>query len=335
MKIVILRQDHLGDLVLTTPLIRALSLAGHQVMVIARRSSLPVLENNPHVTQRIAFEDIESGLIGGLGLRIGRLSPDLVLVPHAWPPSFLIALRMGYFGKVISMWGGPLSRLLGCRSLRSRLLDQPRHMADIWLDLARAIGVSPDGLKPEIFLSEEERSAGTAMIRQHVGSGNVVIIHPGCSGNTCNLPIHSYAAFTEMLLTSSDVRIILTGLPEERLKYSREFERFSGNSRVWNAMGELSLRQLCSLMVHVGAVVSVGTGPMHLASALGVSTISPFCQKVGVCSRVWGNLGAKSTVIEAPSALCAQRPPDVHCDFEGEIQPAQLLNATLEILNNH
>jgi ADP-heptose:LPS heptosyltransferase len=137
-----------------------------------------------------------------------------------------------------------------------------------------------------------------------------------------------------MLLTSSGVRIILTGLPEERLKYGRELERFSGNPRVWNAMGELSLRQLCSVMVHVSAVVSVGTGPMHLASALGVPTISPFCQKVGVCSRVWGNLGSKSTVIEAPPALCAQRPHDAHCDFQGCLQPAQLLNATLETLNN-
>jgi hypothetical protein len=240
---------------------------------------------------------------------------------------------MGYFGKVISMWGGPLSRLLGCRSLRSRLLDQPRHIADIWLDLARAIGVSPDGLKPEIFLSEGEKESASQMLSYRFGAKKFIIIHPGCSGNTCNLPIGVYAELVNKFLEWSNVAVVLSGITAERDKYKSELSCNDQNPRVWNSMGELNLRQLCAVISKAELVVSVGTAPLHVASALGIPTVSPFCRKVGVCSRVWGNLGAKSIAIEPPANICNECIDKKHCDFKGSININQFLKSCLDLIN--
>lgn len=336
MKILIIRQDHLGDLVLTTPLIRALHHAGHQVTVIARQANLPALDGNPHISALIPLEKLAPNFpkrpwVLGAGVR--SLMPDLVLVPHASPSGLLVGLRCGYLGPIIAMWGGVMSRILLCRSLRSDLQETPRPISDIWLDMARAIGVTPAGLQPEIFLSADERDKGRGMMEERCGSRPVVIIHPGCSGNTCNLPIGSYADFIEKLLSSTDAGVVLTGIVKEREMFSHALSGFSNHPRVWNTMGQLDLRQLCSVISASSVIVSVGTGPLHLASALAIPTVSPFCQKVGVCAKVWGNLGARSTVLEPSMEFCAQKAEGVHCNFNGSINSGMLLEASLPYLN--
>ena len=330
MKVLIVRHDHLGDLVLTTPLIRALSLAGQQVTVIARRSSLPVLEGNPHVRNLLAMEDLAPDYPRGilaLGSGIRKLQPDLVLVPHAKPRWLLLSVRAGYWGKVIAMYGGVISRLLLCRSLRSGLPNHLRHISDIWLDLARSIKVLPDGLQPEIFLASDEKKSAKEQLVGRFGSRKVVVIHPGCSGNTCNLPIETYVEFIDRLLLCTEVAIVLTGLASERDQYATLLSRYAQATRVWNSMGELGIRQLCAVIAHASALCSVGTGPMHLASALVVPTVTPFCRKIGVCNQVWGNQGAKNITMEPPADICALRGNGEHCDFEKSIGVMNLMEA--------
>jgi len=205
-------------------------------------------------------------------------------------------------------------------------------MADIWLDLARAIGVSPDGLKPEIFLTEEEKEGALQKLRQRFGSRKIVIVHPGCAGNTCNLPIGIYAELADKLLATTDVAVVLTGVASEKMKYEVVLSCYDRHPRVWNSMGDLSIRQLCAVISQAKTVVSVGTGPMHIASALGISTVSPFCRWVGVCSRVWGNMGAKSLVLEPPASICKIVNTTKHCDFRQAIGVSQLMLAIKSLI---
>jgi ADP-heptose:LPS heptosyltransferase len=149
----------------------------------------------------------------------------------------------------------------------------------------------PDGLQLEIFLSEQEREAGKAQLQERIGARKVVIVHPGSAGNTCNLPIDIYAELVERLLGRSEVGIVLSGIASEREKFRADFSRFEGNPRVWNSMGELTLRQLCAIIAQSSALVSVGTGPLHLASALRVATVSPLLQKEGALQSGLGKFG--------------------------------------------
>jgi len=58
MRVLIIRIDHLGDLLLTTPLMRSLAKAGHTVEVLTRRANLPVIQHNHHVAARWALEEL-------------------------------------------------------------------------------------------------------------------------------------------------------------------------------------------------------------------------------------------------------------------------------------
>lgn len=335
MKIVIIRQDHLGDLVLTTPLIRALSLAGHQVTVIARRSNLPIMEKNPHLHFLIALEEIVPSFprhSWKLGMAVRKLSPDLVIVPHARPLNLIVGLRCGYFGPILSMWGGIAALSLFCRNLRTQLDRNPRHMADLCLDFARQLKADEKGLVPEVFVSDAEKNRIREMVIEKFGRCRLVIIHPGCSGNTCNLPPNIYAELARIVIQKTDYDVIVTGSTLE--KNNRENMVFEGiNSQgYWNSMGNFSLRELAVVISIADVLVSVGTGPMHIASALGVPTVSPFCKRVGICKEVWGNLGAISSELEPDGIDCRSRSNTTHCNYENQITAEMLYAQIVNIL---
>lgn len=336
-RIMVIRQDHLGDLILTTPLFRALSMAGYEVIVICRRSSLPVLLGNPNIKQLLALEEVAPKYpknFFDLGYCIRKLSPDIVLIPHAKPLALLLGVRSGYFGLVLAMWGGVASRLLLCRSIRSGLPNNLRHYTEIILDMAQVLGVSSQGVNPEIFLTKEEKDEGKSILKSRFGLKKIVIIHPGCGGSACNLPIESYSKLIDILLDNSDVTIVITGVVSEREIYSGELSRFELNPRVWNSMGSLTLRQLCGVISQSNMVVSSSTGPLHIAASLKIPTVTTFCTKRSLCSRVWGNLQNPCVAIEPPEKLCIQQGNGTHCDFKGFITAEVLSESVFKIMTS-
>ncbi|MCE9587673.1 MAG: hypothetical protein K8R57_05100 [Verrucomicrobia bacterium] len=200
------------------------------------------------------------------------------------------------------------------------------------LDMARALNVPPDGVNPEIFLSDIEKKNARNLLRERFGDRKVLVIHPGCAGNTCNLPIDSYTALARRLLSSTDVGIVFSGISPEREVFVGKLSEFEGNERVWNTMGEFSLRKYCGIIEASDLVVTPSTGPLHLASALGRSTLSPFCCRAGLSKEVWGNLSAKSIVLEPPSRVCAGRNKGKYCDFQGCINVEKLLQSCIDLL---
>jgi hypothetical protein len=205
-------------------------------------------------------------------------------------------------------------------------------MSDIWLDLSRALDVVDAGLMPEIFLKGDEISGILGEIFRRFGSRRIVVVHPGCSGNTCNPDIDTYVNLVHQLLEKTDVAIVLSGVRKERELFGKSLECFDDYPRVWNAMGDLELREFCGIISQASLVVSVGTAPLHLASALGTPTVSPFCTRIGVCNRVWGNLGAASLALEPPSGYCAGQTKGQHCNFGGTVTAETLLDACRKLL---
>ncbi len=334
MKILVLRQDHLGDLVLTTPLFRALARAGHEVHVVARRSSLPVLAGNPFIASVTALEDIAPQFPRGvlsLAGWIRRTAPDIVMLPHAKPLGLVLGARLGHLGRILAMWGGFAARALGCECLRSGLPDQPRHMSEIWMDLAERIGARPDGFAPDVFVEPHEAEAMQKLL-PGPSDAKWVVVHPGCAGNTCNLPPEVYAEIVTRLQRDTGCFIAISGSAAEAERF-RAILPPMDDSRVWNAMGRLDLRQLCALLARAECLVSVGTGPLHIASAVGTATVSPFCRRVGVSAKVWGNLGAPAQVLEPPEGFCAGQPAGRHCDFCGTLSAGTVVRSVLGLVS--
>ena len=336
MKILLIRLDHLGDLVLTTPLIRALVRAGHAVDVVVPRWLRPVLEGNPHLRGSFSLEDIAPQFPAPWEpLRDWMRSRDYdcVLLPNARPRALLwCSLGSGALRR-IAMQAGIWGRLTGHRCLRvKKAMLKGRHFSDIQLDLARAIRVKPDGLKPDYFCRKEEITAAQQRFAAAFPSsaGTPIIgLHPGCAGNTCNLPAAVYGELAGLILERTDWRIVLTGSTEERALTSSWPREILGSPRVLDTMGALDLRALAATISQLSRYVSVGTGPMHLAVALGVRTVSPFCALPPLDFAVWGNACGPAACLEPKAENCRRWRSESNrmCDFRGEITAENLWSA--------
>jgi ADP-heptose:LPS heptosyltransferase len=207
-------------------------------------------------------------------------------------------------------------------------------MSDIWLDCARFLGVEPQGLQPEVFLTDEEKKWARNSRHEIFGKTPLVLVHPGCGGNTCNLPPSDYGHLLERLLKETGAGVAVTGSEKEKELTAGWPESLSQNSRFYNAMGRWSLRQFMAMIHESDLLVCVGTGPLHLASALGKRTLSPFCPLVGVSPQVWGNLGGEAHVLCGQLAHCQKEegPRAMHCDFRGEVTVDALVASVQRLL---
>lgn len=337
MRILIVRIDHLGDLILTTPLMRALAKAGHTVDVLTRQALLPVLLHNPHVNALWALEAVAPEFPQRwrrLGLWMRTQGYDTLLIPHGRPKEMLFASLLSGAALRITSWAGLWGRLTGHRCLRSNFRHQTDHVSRVILRCGEALGVAPDGLIPDLVVSPEAREWAQEECGRRFPGLRMVGIHPGCAGNTCNLPAAEYGRLAGMLIRHRDVALVATGSEAEKRLLNQWPGEVTTSPRFWNTMGEVDLLRLAALIERMSVLVVVGTGPLHMASAVRVPTVSPFCRFTPISARVWGNLGGSGVAVEPPPGYCeaVRRRDHDHCDFRGKVRAADLYREACRIL---
>lgn len=340
-KVVIVRLDHLGDLLLTTPLARALYVNGWTVEMVVPAWLRPLFENNPHVATTYAIEDVApefpaSWLPFARWLR--RQEYEMILLPNANQRQQVFASLLSGVARRYAMWSGLWGRLTLHHCLRSSIRERPRPFADVLLDLARAAGVPTDGLHLDFTVTDREAASAREWLRQRGfdGSSPLVGVHLGCAGNTCNLAPQAYGTIVDQLLERSGAFVLATGSADERGLVAGWPERVRNADRFINGVGELTLRQLAAVIQQFSVYVVPSTGPLHLASALNIATVSPFCRWSTLSPVIWGNQNGRGEVICPELATCeawrAANPTARNCDLRGEVAASQIVDRVVTIL---
>jgi ADP-heptose:LPS heptosyltransferase len=331
----------MGDLLLTTPLARAFHLAGWSVEMVAPEWLLPLFENNPNVAAAHAIETIAPGFpkewrLFARWLRVQRY--EMILLPNANERHQLFASLISGIRRRYAMWSGVWGRLTMHHCVRSAIRERPRAFADILLDLARAAGVPPDGTKLDLVVTAEEIGAARSWLQGRGFDGTVPLvgIHPGCAGNSCNLPSRVYCEVAEQVLARGQTVVVATGSEKDVSLMADWTDRVRESKRFINGVGELSLRQLAAVISQFSVYIVPSTGPLHLASALGTATVSAFCPLAALTPIVWGNQNENGHTI-SPSKLACEtwrraNPSASHCDFRGEVTAFQIANRVFQAI---
>lgn len=326
-RILVVRTDRIGDVVLATPLIRALrqTYPNSFIAAMVRRYTRDILLNNPHLNE--IFEDDYEGEHAGRNgfwsqvkrLKGYRFDTALLLLPTeraAWMLFFAgIPYRVTNGIRLYTV-------LTGMRSVSRHKYNPLRHEADYCLDLGRRIGTRSDDLSTEIFLSPTEKEEGRKILESHgvKTEDRVLGIHPGSGRSSPNWRVERYAELVVRFITIPNLKIIITGSNNE-VHFWSHFERLrSGN--IINLIGRLTLRQLMSTMSHYDCLFSPSTGPMHIATALKVPTVSLFTRLPACSPTLWGPRGNKSTIL---------LPPESFCQRECEIDPKKCTLGAIEV----
>ena len=121
-----------------------------------------------------------------------------------------------------------------------------------------------------------------------------VVFHMLSKGSALNWSLHQYQELTA-LLPAADFNIYITGTEEEGVRIRKDF-RF--DSHIIDLTGKLSLPQLIAFISSCDTLVAASTGPLHIASALGIHAIGLYPSKRPMHPGRWMPLGAKACYLE-------------------------------------
>jgi heptosyltransferase-2 len=270
--ILAVRFSAIGDILLTTPLLRAIRAAqpGARITVLTKARFAPLLSHNPHVSEVIGIEPGEG--IGAVAARIRGVRYTHLLDLHG-------TLRSRLLRRLVP---GPWSEYRKQRLARAMLILAKRDlyadappMAERYFEAAEPLGVAPDGGPPDFFLAEAADARAGARLEQ-LGLGRdrpLVAMAPGAAHATKRWPADAWTALARRVAaTGADVALL--GGPGDVAAAEWVAER-AGVS-VASLAGALGLQETGAVIRRSEVLVSGDTGVMHMATGVGTPVVALF-----------------------------------------------------------
>lgn len=268
-KILVIHLGAIGELLVTTPAIKALKteIAG-EIDFMVTKSYLEVLDGNPAIRKIIPFSSFKNNL-----KYLRSQGYDLAVI--FWPAKLTITLccllagikyRIGCFKMVKE---GP-AFFLTRRWWPFKISRQ--HAVQSNLDIIRLIGV--DNLEPkiEVFFREKD-SINVDKLLHEKKIKRFAIIHPGFGGKdkhksySRNWPKKIYSSIADKLKKEYGLAVIISGIGEER-EFAEEIKKGSVSRKyIHITSGDLSIKEFFALVYRAEIVIAPDTSIIHVASS--------------------------------------------------------------------
>ena len=328
-RILIIRTDRVGDVVMITPMIREIrkTFPDSFIATLTNPNTADILINNPHL-DLILTDDLKKDTFWKVvkDIRKNKFTDGLLVLPteRAAYQMFLAGIknRIGVGKKLYEV-------ITFMKSVSRNKYNPLRHESDYCMDLARAVGVKTSDLTPEIFITDEERTYGKDILNELSVNDNdfKIIVHTGSGKSSGNWSEDKFLKLIrEILIKKEQVKIILTA--REMSNTFRESILGLNESRIVFADIHIRrLRELICIIADTDLLIAASTGPLHLASALNVKTIGLFCHRRMNCAELWGAKGSKAVNLEISKEYCDSncRSDKEVCNFEEGIKTEEVL----------
>lgn len=261
-RILLIRFSSIGDIVLTTPVVRAIKeqMDGEvELHYLTKAAFASIVESNPHVDHVWTLQDDLDGLIDELK----EQAYDYVIDLH----KNIRSARVKHALKTLTLSVDKLNfkKLLLVSFGIDRMPDL--HIVDRYMDACRPFGFEDDGRGLDFFIPEEEQ-VPAATIDQRLAQDYIVWVvgaaHPGKRFSVEK---------SIRILSRIEGPIALIGGASEKA----DAERISsavGGGRVVDLCSQLTINGSANILSQATTVVSPDTGMMHIAAALGKRVVS-------------------------------------------------------------
>lgn len=336
MRILVIRLRLVGDVVFTTPVLRALRRAWPQAHLayLVEAAAAPIVAHSPHLDEVIVIGR-ERGLARvradlRVGSQLRRARYDIVLDLHGGPRAALLtwlsrsARRIGYSGQGRA-WAYT-ERVHRAAELR------PRHSVhNQWDILAPLLPqfAPPDPARDAVEMVETPAAASS--IDQWLSANELaspalvlIVVHVSAGNAFRRWPLASFVELAVRLSSSSaDRRIILTSGPSDAGAADAVAEqaaaRLGARGDVVRTCGDTSLDQLRALMGRASLYIGGDSGPLHMAATTCTPIVGVYGPTLPVRSEPWRDPTCVTESVEVgdlPCRPCDQRvcvPGDFRC----------------------
>ena len=305
--ILLIRLGRLGDVILVTPLLRALHQAFPAAAIdwVIKQEYAELLLGHPCLREVIALDTRQGlGRLLKLARQLRQRRYDLVLDLHGNPRSYLLSGLSGAHQRRRSRKWSLRRRLL--TGLGLNLLQHAPSVAWRYFTAVEDFGLAPDQTRPELWPPVEARQHLESLLgpqpRPRIG------LAPGASRLTKRWPAAAFAEAGAVLARRYSGSLVLVGGGEDRGTVEEVRRRLPEGLPVLDLCGQLSLPQAAAAIQGLDLLISNDTGLMHVATAVNTPVVAIF----GPTTRELGffPLGPAAAVVELPELRC--RPCSLH-----------------------
>ncbi|MBI4335509.1 MAG: lipopolysaccharide heptosyltransferase II [Candidatus Omnitrophica bacterium] len=277
-RILIVNVNWLGDVLFSTPLIRAVRRFYPHAYIASMvvPSCREALEGNPNLDEIIVYDEDgeQKSLTGKLNfvafLRSRQFNYSFIL-HRSLTRTLIVALskipeRIGYSTNKQSF-------LLTKKLKREK---DAVHRIDAFLALAEIAGIPSQGRHMDFYITDSDREYARNFLKMHEITKDdfKIVLNAGGNWDPKRWPKESFAALGDELMSRYRARVILTGAPKD-VPLAQEIK----NMMMYEpaiACGTTTIKQLGAIIESCDLTISNDSGPLHVASALNKSIIAIF-----------------------------------------------------------
>jgi ADP-heptose:LPS heptosyltransferase len=287
-RVIVVRLDSIGDMVLTTPFLRELrrSLPQASITLVVRPAVHNLVALCPHVDEVLSYAGADvrpRSAIRALvhARRFGRrhlshTSFDLAVLPRFQDDAAFAAMvatacgarwRVGYSGSGLLTHVRPSG-------------GSPHEVARS-LDLVRFVGGDVMDDRLELWLDDADRQFAAELYAAHGADTADFILGVGVGAGSPRRqwPVERYVEVARWSLANRGGFVLVAGGEDDR--ESGEQIRAALGPRVINAAGAAPVRGMAALLARCRLFVGNDSGPMHVAAAMGVPVVEVSCHPEG------------------------------------------------------
>lgn len=279
MRILIVEVNWLGDVLFSTPAIKALrgKFPDSFIACLAVPRVREILENNPCVNEIIINDEDGShkGFWGRMKLaaQLRKKDFDLAILFHR------------SFSRALTVYLSGISRRIGYHTLkRALLLTEPLpmpkkdslHRVDYYLGIVKRLGCGIQDRNYEFFTSRKDDIFIEPFLAEEGISNDdfLVCLNAGGNWGPKRWPRENFAKLADRLIAEYNAKVIFIGSKED-VGLVKSIAGAMAHKPVI-AAGKTSLSQLAALFKKVQLVISADSGPLHIAASVGANLICLF-----------------------------------------------------------
>lgn len=303
----IVRLDRIGDVVLSTPVIKALRDAypDSRIAMMVRPYAREIVEGNPYLNEVIIYDKGrgDKGVVGSHKFirELRKKKFDIAIVLHPTVRTHMMLMlagipeRIGYDKKA--------GFLLTKRIPHTKQFGM-KHEIDYCLDILKYIGITPSAR--ELYMpinSASERKIEAVFKENGIGDSDVIVaVNPGASCVSKRWNVEKFAKVADRLAKEYGARIVVISGPSDKGIGDKLASLVTAGPI--NLSGKTCIGDIASLLRRARLFISNDSGPVHIGCAVGVPVIAIFGRSDrGLSPERWGPSGRHDTVLHK-SAGC-------------------------------
>jgi len=313
-KILVIKLRHLGDVLLTTPVISALKkrFGSAEIDAYIYKEAALILEGHPGISNLILYD--REWKRQTLFLKMAKEATILRKIRNN-KYDLVINLTEGDRGAIASKATGAAVRVGYDTDKKKRkfythltkVCHGNRHTVERSLDPLRRIGIFPGENERDLTFQipdSAEKNVLDLLSNKWPEKGRYILIHPTSRWRFKCWPAAKMHALLKRLLSEGKRVVIVSGKDDVEKKMVDEIVQGLDTDNLLNLAGAVSLKELGALIHHSSSMLCVDSVSFHMANALKANVVALFGPTSDITWGSWKNPNARVLTKDLPCRPC-------------------------------